>query len=126
MSRFNKFLAATFLSAAMLFTGVAQAMQIQQFDKMADPDQGEYIAELVQGAEKVLTEVGKPDQAAQIHQLFTTKKNPGDEISLGMAEFEMNLARARVADVKRVESDPNARRLEGRGRDDSDHEKERH
>jgi hypothetical protein len=104
-------LMATFLSAAMLFTSGTQAMEIRQFDKMAGQDQDEFIAELVQGAEKVLTDEGKPDLAAQVSHLFTTN-DPGDRISIGMTEFMRNLARARVADVKRIENDPNARRLE--------------
>jgi hypothetical protein len=111
MNRFNKFMAATFLLAAMLFTGAAQAMQIQQFDKMAGDDQDEYVAELIIGAQQVLKDAGNPDLAQQVHKLFTTV-NPGSQLSLGRGEFEMNLARARVADAKRVENDPNARRLE--------------
>jgi hypothetical protein len=104
-------LVATFLSAAMLFTGAAQAMQIQQFDKMAGQDQGDYIGDLIVGAENVLTDEGRPDLAAQVKHLFTTK-NPGDADTIGMVEFETNLALARVADVKRVAKDPNAQRIE--------------
>jgi hypothetical protein len=107
----KKNLAATFLSAAMLFTGVAQAMEIRQFDKMAGQDQDEFIAELVQGAEKVLTDEGKPGLAAQISHLFTTNA-PNSDISIGMSQFMVTLALARVADVKRIENDPNVRRLE--------------
>jgi hypothetical protein len=106
-----KFLAATALSAAMLLPGAVQAMTIQQFDKMADPDQSEYIAELVQGAEKVLRDDGKPDLAAQISYLFTT--NPPDgNISIGMSDFMLTLAKARLADAQRAEKDPKAKRLE--------------
>jgi hypothetical protein len=112
MKRFNTFLAATFMSAAMLFTSAAQAMEIRQFDKMADQDQNEYVAELVVGADKVLRAEGRADLADQVDKLFTEKHNPGDEISLGRGEFEMNLARARLADAKRIQNDPNARRLE--------------
>lgn len=111
MNGFKKNMAATFLSAAVLFTSAAQAMQIQQFDKMAGQDQDEFIAELVQGAEKVLTDEGKPDLAAQVSYLFTTNA-PNSNISIGMSQFMVTLALARVADVKRVEKDPNARRLE--------------
>ena len=42
--------AATFLSAAMLFSGAAQAMEIRQFDKMADQDQAEYVGLLMSPA----------------------------------------------------------------------------
>lgn len=111
MNGFNKYLATTFLSATVLFTGAAQAMEIQQFDKMADQDQAEFVGLLVQGAEKVLIAQGKTNLAAQVDQLFT-KIPSGDQMPLGMTEFEINLALARVADVKRVENDPNAPRLE--------------
>jgi hypothetical protein len=111
MNRFNKFLVATFMSAAMLFTSAAQAMEIWQFDKMADQDQSDYIGDLIVGAEKVLTDEGRPDLAAQVEHLFTTK-DPGDANTIGMVEFERNLALARVADAKRAEKDPNAQRVE--------------
>jgi hypothetical protein len=107
----KKSLVATFLSAAMLFTSAAQAMEIRQFDKMAGQDQDEFIAELVQGAEKVLTAEGKPDLAAQVSHLFTTN-DPGDQISIGMTEFMRNLDRARAADIRRIQKNPEARRLE--------------
>lgn len=111
MNGFNKSLAATFLSAAMLFTSAAQAMEIRQFDKMAGRDQSDYINALIDGAENVLTDEGRPDLAAQVEHLFATK-DPGDADVIGMVEFERNLALARVFDAKRAENDPNARRLE--------------
>jgi hypothetical protein len=88
-----------------------QAMEIQQFDKMADKDQDEYVGELVIRAEKVLRDNGKRELASQVNKLFTTV-NAGSQISLGMAEFTINLARARVADLRNIEKDPNTRRLE--------------
>src|SRR3984893_3177419 len=111
MNRFSKSLAATFLSAAMLFTNAAQAMEIRQFDKMAIPDQGEYVGLLVQGAEQVLKDEGRTDLAAQVDHLFTTT-DPGDAHTIGSVEFELNLALARVADAERAAQDPNAHRLE--------------
>jgi galactokinase len=111
MNRFSKSLAATFLSAAMLFTSAAQAMEIRQFDKMAIPDQSEYVGLLVQGAEQVLRDEGRADLAAQVDHLFTTT-DPGDAHTIGSVEFELNLALARVADAKRAEKDPNAQRVE--------------
>src|SRR5450631_2077738 len=54
MNRFNKFLVAAFMSAAMLLPSMVQAMEIRQFDKMAVPDQSDYVGLLVQGAEKIL------------------------------------------------------------------------
>ena len=91
-------------SAAMLFSSAAQAMEIRQFDKMADQDQSEYVGLLVQGAEKVLTDEGKADLAAQVDKLFLTIP-AGDKMSLGMTEFELNLARARVADAEQENED---------------------
>jgi hypothetical protein len=78
---------------------------------MADQDQARYIGDLIVGAEKVLTDAGEPMLAVQIKQLFTTK-NAGDADTIGMVEFERNLARARLADAKRAETDGNSARLE--------------
>jgi hypothetical protein len=78
MNGMKKSLAATFLSAAMLFTSAAQAMPIWQFDKMAQDDRADYVSELIQGAEKVLTDEGKPDLAAQVSHLFTTNAPDSD------------------------------------------------
>lgn len=111
MNRFNRCLAATFLSAAMLFSGAAQAMEIRQFDNMAQDDRAEYVSELIQGAEKVLTDEGRPDLAAQVSHLFTTNA-PDGNISIGMSQFILDLAKARLADAKRAAQDPNAQRLE--------------
>ena len=104
-------ISATIASLAMLAGSAAQAMEIRQFDKLADQDQSEYIGGLIVGAENVLAGNGKPDLAAQIKHLFTTKM-PGDADVMGMVEFERNLALARVADAQRAAQDPNAHRLE--------------
>jgi len=111
MNRFNKFLVAAFMSAALFLPNMVQAMEIQQFDKMANQDEEEYIAELVQGAEKVLTDAGRPDQAAQVSKLFTTHLG-NDQASVGLVEFNRNLARARVIDAQNIAKDPNAQRVE--------------
>ena len=100
---------ALFLAAALL--GNAQAMEIYKFDKMANEDQDEYVADLIIGAQKVLIDDGQPDVAEKVHKLFTTKL-AGDTVSLGMVEFDRNLDRARVADLKRVVAEPNAVRIE--------------
>ena len=98
-------------TAVLLVPRIVQAMEIRQFDKMADQEQSEYIGNLIVGTENVLTDQGKPDLAAQIKHLFTTK-DPGDADVMGMVEFERNLALARVADAERAERDPKAHRLE--------------
>lgn len=111
MNKFNRLLAATFLTATMMFSGTVQAMEIQQYDRMNSNDQDRYVAELIIGAEKVLRDAGQTDKADQVDKFFSEVK-PGDSNSLGMVEFEINLAKARLADVQRSEKDPNARRLE--------------
>ena len=69
-----RILVVSLLSASMLAASPAQAMEIRQFDKIADRDQSEYIGNLIVGAENALTDEGKPDLAAKIKTLFTTKK----------------------------------------------------
>ena len=63
------------------------------------------------GAEQVLKTEGRADLAAQVETLFTTTE-PGDQHTLGMVEFQLNLARAPVTDAKNVEKNPGAQRLE--------------
>ncbi|HEX3912700.1 MAG TPA: hypothetical protein VHW71_04270 [Steroidobacteraceae bacterium] len=104
-------LSAAMLSAAVLLSSAAHAMEIRQYDKMADRDQAAYVQVLVDGAQKVLKDGGRVDLARKMDQLFT-EIPAGDKISLGMEEFENNLALARVTDAKNVIKDPNAQRLE--------------
>lgn len=99
------------LSAVVSVAGAAQAMEIQQFDKMAFPDQKEYVLQLIDGAQGVLKDSGRADLAEQVARLFTTK-DPQSNISVGVTEFEILFARARVADLERLKKDPNATRLE--------------
>jgi len=107
----SRFLVASFMTAAILLPNMACAMEIRQFDKMADQDQADYIQVLVNGAQKVLKEEGRDALATKMDQLFT-EIPAGDKISLGMEEFEDNLALARVADAQRALSDSNAKRLQ--------------
>lgn len=110
MNRFNKSL-ATFLSAAMLFTSAAQAMEIRQFDKMSDEDQAAYIGLLVQGAEQVLIDEGRTDLQEKVHHLFSTILGH-DKMPLGLVEFERNLALLRVADAENAQKNPKDPRVE--------------
>jgi hypothetical protein len=103
-------LAATFLSAAILVPSATQAMTILQFDKMAVSDQGAYVVLLIEGAQKVLIDEGKNDLAEKIHRLFT-EIPPGDDDPAGVTQFEMLLARTRLADLERIAKDPKAGRL---------------
>ena len=58
-----------------------------------------------------MTDEGKPDQAAQVEKLFTTKQ-PGDENMVGMVEFELNLAAVIKADADNLVKNPNAKPLQ--------------
>jgi hypothetical protein len=111
MNRFSKSLVAIFLSAAMLLTSAAQAMEIRQFDKMADQDQAAYFGLLVQGAEQVLIDEGRTDLQQKVHQLFSTTL-PGDNMTVGQTEFERNLALLRVADAENSQKNPKDPRVE--------------
>jgi hypothetical protein len=104
--------ASLIFAAFAFFVGTSYAMEIRQFDRMADQDQADYITVLIYGAQQVLIEAGRPrDLADKVHKLFT-EKLPGDRVSVGLGEFERNLDRARVADLQRITEDPKARRLE--------------
>jgi hypothetical protein len=106
MNRFRALAAGLLMSAAMVVFAPVQAMEIRQFDKMDDRDQGAYVGLLVQGAEKVLTDEGRTDLAAQINKLFLTRLG-NDKMTLGMIEFERNLALTRLDDAKDHETKPN-------------------
>ena len=102
---------ATIFSAVLLISAAAQAMEIQKFDRMAVQDQSEYIVVLIEGAQKVLIASGKKDLARKVHDLFTRTLS-GDESPVGVVMFERNLARARLADLRNLEKNPHAPRLE--------------
>jgi hypothetical protein len=104
-------LVASLSWASLLAASSAEAMEIKQFDKMASEDKGEYVSLLVGGAERVLKGEGRADLAAKVEEIFT-ETLPGDQITVGMGEFQRNLARAGVTDAKNVAKDPNAQRLE--------------
>jgi hypothetical protein len=108
-SPFKPLILALLLVSA--FTRPALAMEIQQYDKMAQEDRLDYIVGMVDGAEKVLTDAGRPADAGKVRHLFTTNA-PGGDISIGMAEFMRNLARLRVADAENVVKNPKDPRIE--------------
>ena len=109
MNRFA--LSAAILTATVLLSAAAQAMEIQKFDRMAAQDQGDYIVVLIEGAQKVLIASGKKDLARKVHVLFT-RTLPGDQSPVGVVMFERNLARARLADLRNLQKNPHAPRLE--------------
>ena len=111
MDRLNKLLATVAISLTVLVAATAQAMEIRQFDKMADSDQDEYVADLILGAQKILRDLGKADLAEKVHKLFT-EKDPQAGVPAGAIQFDLSLAKARVADLERIKKDANATRLE--------------
>jgi len=97
MKRFRALATTSCLAvAAMLVSAPIQAIQIQEFDRMAARDQKDYVNLLMESAQKVLNEAGRQNAAAKTHQLFTQTQK-GDASPKGEAEFENNLALARVA-----------------------------
>jgi hypothetical protein len=111
MNKFNKFMAATFLSAAMLFTSAAQGMEIQQFDRMAAQDRQAFLDSLSRDAETVLEQEGRSADALKVHSLFNEIR-PGDNLPLGEAELEGNLDSRRVRDAKKHIQNPDAPRIQ--------------
>lgn len=102
---------AALLSIVLLLTTTAHTMPIYQFDKMKPNDRARYVAELIQSAEKILKDEGKPDVAAKVRYLFTPNAQDGP-FSIGMGRFMQDLMMERLFDEERVAQDPNARRLE--------------
>jgi len=76
-------------------------MDIQQFDNMSLDDRSAYVSELIQGAEKILTDEDRADMAAKVSHLFTTNA-PNINVSIGMSQFMVTLAVLRVKDAQRV------------------------
>ena len=100
MNGVKKYLAATFLSAAMLLPNMAQAMDIIQFDQMTAQDRQDFLNSLSKAAETVLEQEGRSADAMKVHHLFDDIR-PGDELPIGEAELEGNLANERVRDAKK-------------------------
>jgi hypothetical protein len=84
----------------------AQAMQIQQFDRMAGRDQIAYVDQLAQSVE----DASKGDLLPKVKRFFMPKQS-GEAIS-GMGRFELNLALARIVDLDAATKNPEVRRLE--------------
>jgi hypothetical protein len=111
MNHFNKLLVTTFLSGATLFASAARAMDIKDYFKMADQDQGRFDQTLLTGAEKVLNDEGSADLAAQLDKLFTEVK-PGEKLSDAMAEYQARLGAMLGAEVNREVRNPNLPHLQ--------------
>jgi hypothetical protein len=111
MNRFNRFLVAAFMSAAMLLPNMAQAMDIIQFDQMTNQDRQAFLDSLSRDAETVLQQEGRSADAQKVHQLFNDIR-PGDNLPVGEAELELNLDNARVRDAEKHIQNPDAPRVQ--------------
>jgi hypothetical protein len=110
--RVNRFaIPAVILSAVMLLSGAAQAMDIVQFDQMTSQGRQAFLNFLPQAAETVLNQEGRSADAAKVHHLFNDI-SPGSNLPLGEAELEMNLANARVHDAEKHAQNPDAPRVQ--------------
>jgi len=101
-----KRLLAVLVASSLLLANVAQAIEIRQFDKLAGDDQIDYVSGLVASVEAA----SSPAELPQVKRFFRNKQ-PGQAIS-GMGQFELDLARARVADLQNAASNPRIRPLE--------------
>lgn len=83
----QKFIAGTFLSAAMVFASVpsAEAMQIKDFDRMSLNDQGRYVTVLFGETVKHLWLNGEKKQGDAVLSMF--ERSSPAEISPGMDEL---------------------------------------
>ena len=97
MSRFA--ISALMLSAVMLLSGAARAMDIVQYDQMTNQDRQAFLDSLSRYAETVLNQEGRSDDASKVHHLFYYI-SPDSDLSLGVGEFELNLAAQRVRNVQ--------------------------
>jgi hypothetical protein len=111
MNRFNKFLVAAFMSAAMLLPNMAQAMDIIQFDQMTNQDRQAFLDSLSRDAETVLQQEGRSADAQKVHHLLNDI-SPGSDLPLGEAELEGNPDSQRVRDAEQHIKNPDAPRLQ--------------
>lgn len=103
-------LRAIAVCAAMLWTAPLRAADFPHFDHMDIESQSEYVALMIDAAENALR-AENPTAADQMHTLFT-EIHPGDSMPLGLLEYAINEAHARVFDAERYEKDHAAQRLE--------------
>ncbi len=111
MHRFNPLLVTTLLSASLLAVSAAQAMKIIQFDKMVAQDRRAFLNSLSKATETVLEQEGRSADAQKVHQLFNDIR-PGDNLPVGEAELELNLANERVRDAEKHIQNPDAPRVQ--------------
>jgi hypothetical protein len=111
MNRLREVCAIASVSAAVMFSGTAHAMDIKDYFKMADQDQSRFDQTLLDGAKQELRHEGRPDLALQLDKLFTEIKT-GNGISDGFNEYLANLEDMLKAEVKREARNPNLAHLQ--------------
>ena len=74
---------------------------------MSNQDRQDYLDFMVSSAHKVLEEEGRTADADKMYHLFNDIA-PGDDLPLGEAEMELNLAHERVHAAQKALDDPNA------------------
>jgi hypothetical protein len=89
------------LSTALLFSGMGNAMQISQYDKMDKHDRTRYVTLLIKGTHDHLSANGQSAQAERVLYLFENSS-----AKFGWPQFERNLHMARALDAKYA-ADPN-------------------
>ena len=89
------------LSIALLFSGMGNAMQISQYDKMDKHDQEQYVNLLIKGTYDHLSANGQSAQAKTLLYLFQNSS-----AKFGWPQFERNLHMARALNAKYA-ADPN-------------------
>ncbi len=99
---------AVVLFAALIFSPLAQATEIRQFDRYDGDDQIRFIDKLVDSVEAAAQ--NNPALLARVKRFFLAKQ-PGETIS-GMGRFELDLSLARIADMDATAKNPKARHLE--------------
>jgi hypothetical protein len=104
-------LPAMVISAVMLLSGAAQAMDIIQFDHITAKDRQNFLDSLSRDAETVLKQQGRSADATKVYHLFNDI-SPGSDLPLGVAELEMNLANERDRDAQKHIQNPNAPRVQ--------------
>lgn len=110
--RVNRFaISALILSAGMLLSGAAQAMDIIQYGLMTAQDRQAFLDFLPKAAETVLNQEGRSPDATKVFHLFNDIR-PGDDLPVGDAELNMNLDAARVRDTQKHIQNPDAPRAQ--------------
>jgi hypothetical protein len=89
----NKYLTGAFLSAALLYSRLTDAMPIHQFDKMSESNQANYMAWLLKGTESQFHIEGKQVDLLNLMTVF--RHSSGPALAPGFTEFKNNLDAAR-------------------------------